>query len=341
MTTLPKSSRRNATLVLGAIGIAVSVVAAQSNATRSTQVPRASATSAYDLSMSIPVRAEVKVGYQRELFKHWVDDDSDGCDTRDEVLIRDSSSTAQVDRYRCKVIEGDWYSPYDGVTHTDPSDLDIDHVVALKEAWDSGANVWSSATRQRFANDMSDRRTLIAVTDSVNRSKSDRDPSNWLPPNRSYICEYLGNWVAVKARWGLSMDQSEAGRVRKILSNECAGTTIAPIAKVNGVASVSPTSTVPVRNRRPATTVAPRARTSVPSTVTTVRSTVATVTTLSTLVTTTSSIVTTKAPSTESGATVSRPGAFCSPAGARGTYNGRAYTCTTSPTEARNRWRQP
>lgn len=309
MTTLPKSSRRNATLVLGAIGIAVSVVSAQSNATRSTQVPRASATSAYDLSMSIPVRAEVKVGYQRELFKHWVDDDSDGCDTRDEVLIRDSSSTAQVDRYRCKVVEGDWYSPYDGVTHTDPSDLDIDHVVALKEAWDSGANAWSSAMRQRFANDMSDRRTLIAVTDSVNQSKSDRDPSNWLPPNRSYICEYLGNWVAVKARWGLSMDQSEAGRVRKILSNECAGTTTAPIAKVIGIASVSPTTTVPARNRRPATTVAPRATTSVPS--------------------------------TESGATVSRPGAFCSPAGARGTYNARAYTCTTSPTEARNRWRQP
>ena len=318
MTTLPKSSRRNTTLVLGAIGIAVSVVATQSNAThsnatRSTQVPRASATSAYDLSMSIPVRAEVKVGYQRELFKHWVDEDSDGCDTRDEVLIRDSSSTAQVDRYRCKVIGGDWYSPYDGVTHTDPSDLDIDHVVALKEAWDSGANVWSSAMRQRFANDLTDRRTLIAVTDSVNRSKSDRDPSNWLPPNRSYICEYLGNWVAVKARWGLSMDQSEAGRVRKILSNECAGTTIAPIAKVIGVATVSPTTTVPVRNRRPATTVA----------------------------TTVTSTVTTEAPSTESGATVSRPGAFCSPAGARGTYNGRAYTCTTSPTEARNRWRQP
>lgn len=341
MTTLPKSSRRNATLVLGAIGIAVSVVSAQSNATRSTQVPRASATSAYDLSMSIPVRAEVKVGYQRELFKHWVDDDSDGCDTRDEVLIRDSSSTAQVDRYRCKVVEGDWYSPYDGVTHTDPSDLDIDHVVALKEAWDSGANAWSSAMRQRFANDMSDRRTLIAVTDSVNQSKSDRDPSNWLPPNRSYICEYLGNWVAVKARWGLSMDQSEAGRVRKILSNECAGTTTAPIAKVIGIASVSPTTTVPARNRRPATTVAPRATTSVPSTVTTVRSTVATVTTLTTLVTTTSSTVATEAPSTESGATVSRPGAFCSPAGARGTYNARAYTCTTSPTEARNRWRQP
>ena len=305
MTTLPKSSRHNTALVFGAIGIAVSVVVSQTSASSTPGVPHATATSAYNLAMSIPVKSEVKVGYQRESFKHWVDDDSDGCDTREEVLIRDSTSIAQVDRYGCKVITGDWYSPYDGLKHTDPSDIDIDHVVALKEAWDSGAHAWSAALRQRFANDLTDRRTLIAVTDSVNRSKSDRDPSNWLPPNRAYVCDYLGLWVAVKARWGLSMDQSEAGRVRKLLASECAGTVIAPITKVSGVANNSTTTTtMPVRNGRPVTTVS-------------------------------------SVPLPDSGATVSRPGAFCSPVGARGTYSGRVYTCTTSPTESRNRWRQP
>ncbi|MEY4164907.1 MAG: hypothetical protein RLZ84_166 [Actinomycetota bacterium] len=326
----PKSSRHNVALVFGAVGIAVSVVVAQTAASSGPQSVRSASLSAYDLALTIPVVAEVKSGYKREYFKHWVDEDSDGCDTREEVLIRDSSSKAQVDAYGCKVIAGDWSSPYDARKLTDPSDIDIDHVVALKEAWDSGAHVWSASMRQRFANDLTDPRSLMAVTDSVNRSKGDRDPSNWLPPNRGYWCDYLGRWVAVKARWGLSMDQSEAGRVRKLLQNECARTTVAPIVPVGGLASVSPTTTVPIRAGRPTTTVA--------------RPVVATTALVVAPVSTpaTSVPVATAQPSVvDNGAVVSRPGAFCAPGGARGTYNGRSYTCTTSPTESRNRWRQP
>lgn len=178
-----------------------------------------------DLLAGVPVRPETPQGYDRGLFPVWSDLDGDGCDTREEVLIRDSRGTAQVDPYGCRVVAGDWYSPYDGVWVSDPSELDIDHVVALKEAWDSGADAWDAATRERFANDLDDPRSLIAVTASSNRSKGDADPSNWMPPNRGDWCRYVSAWVVVKWRWGLAMDPSEYGRVRNLLTGECEGAT--------------------------------------------------------------------------------------------------------------------
>lgn len=175
-----------------------------------------------DLLAGIVVENEQGSGYQRSLFDHWVDLDRDGCDTRAEVLTRDSSSLVQRDPYRCRVVEGDWYSVYDGWEETLPSEIDIDHVVALKEAWDSGAWDWSPTARRLFANDVTDPRTLRAVSDDSNRAKSDKDPSNWLPMS-SFVCTYLGDWVSIKVRWNLSMDQSEFGRVRNLLTSECPG----------------------------------------------------------------------------------------------------------------------
>jgi hypothetical protein len=177
---------------------------------------------------TIPIMNEYSSGYSRDLFKHWIDADGDGCNTREEVLIAESLTPAQVDAYGCKVIEGDWYSPFDNVTHTLPGGLDIDHMVPLKEAWDSGAWAWTSRQRELFANDLSDRRPLIAVTAGVNRSKGEKDPSNWLPPNSAYLCTYLSDWVAIKAHWKLSMDQSEHGRVKNLLTASCATTTVKP-----------------------------------------------------------------------------------------------------------------
>ncbi len=177
---------------------------------------------------TITVQNEHPAGYSRALFKHWIDANKNGCDTREEVLIAESTTKAQVDAYGCKVIEGDWLSPYDNVTHTNPSELDIDHMVPLKEAWDSGAWNWTAAQRQSYANDLSDPRPLIAVTAGQNRSKSDKDPSNWIPPQKSYTCTYLSEWVAIKSHWKLSMDQSEFGRIKNLLTASCATTTIAP-----------------------------------------------------------------------------------------------------------------
>ena len=189
---------------------------------------------------TIAVQNEYKTGYSRSMFKHWTDANGNGCDTREEVLIAESQSKPQVDAYGCKVIEGDWLSPYDNVMHTNPSDLDIDHMVPLKEAWDSGAWNWTAAQRQTFANDLSDPRALIAVTAGQNRSKSDRDPSNWIPPQKSYVCTYLSEWVAIKAKWKLSMDQSEFGRIKNLLTASCVTATIAPW----GTAPVAPTISV-------------------------------------------------------------------------------------------------
>ena len=196
---------------------------------------------ALDVLAGIPVMRERGDGYDRDLFEHWIT--VGGCSTRENVLIRDSITPAQVDPFGCRVVAGDWVSPYDGATWDDPSDVDIDHVVALKEAWDSGAWSWNAAQRRAFANDVTDRRTLRAVTDEVNQSKADKDPSNWMPPLLSARCTYLADWVAIKARWQLSMDESEFGRIRNLLTRDCPGLRIGPWSPAP--ASIAPARTVP------------------------------------------------------------------------------------------------
>lgn len=178
---------------------------------------------------ALVVAAEQPVGYDRDLFVHWVDADGDGCDTRAEVLIAESLGLVQRD-YPCHVVAGDWYSTYDGATWTDAAELDIDHVVALAEAWRSGAWQWSAAARQAYANDLTDERTLIAVTDSVNQSKSDDDPTAWLPPRPADTCRYVGDWLAIKWRWGLTVDPAEHDALARLLDGPCDGLRIAPIA---------------------------------------------------------------------------------------------------------------
>nr|WP_246297449.1 excalibur calcium-binding domain-containing protein [Janibacter cremeus] len=116
----------------------------------------------------------------------------------------------------CTVRTGSWTSRYDNRRFSRASDLDIDHVVALKEAWESGASSWSAARRQGFANDLGYGPSLIAVSASTNRSKSDRDPAQWMP--RSSRCWYAGHWVAVKWRWGLKVDRSEKAALKRALS---------------------------------------------------------------------------------------------------------------------------
>lgn len=248
--------------------------------------------SALALLQTIRVENEYQVGYNRALFDHWRDIDGDGCDSRDQVLKRDSISLPQVDPVNCNVVAGDWVSPYDGAKWSNPSDIDIDHVVALKEAWDSGAWAWSAAQRKAFANDTSDSRTLLAVTDSVNQSKSDKDPSNWLPPLQSYTCTYLGNWIAVKVRWGLSMDSSEYGRIKNLLQSTCISLNIAPIPNLPNISG----GTTVVTN--PASSI-----------------------TNSTVASTTASTGT---------ATQINPGSYCSPEGAIGYYTLSGSTSPTT-----------
>lgn len=162
---------------------------------------------------SLPVADEHRSGYDRRLFKHWVDADSDGCDARREVLIAESVTPVSVGA-SCSITGGSWYSYYDGATWTLTGDVDIDHMVALAEAWDSGAWAWSDAQRQAYANDLDLDAALVAVTDNVNQSKSDQDPAEWMPPlaqagDEAVQCRYAEEWVSVKVKYALSVDAAE------------------------------------------------------------------------------------------------------------------------------------
>jgi hypothetical protein len=145
-------------------------------------------------------------GYSRNLFKHWIDVDKDGCNTRYEVLIAEAIVKPKVGA-RCYLTGGKWRSPYDGKVFTNPTGLDIDHMVPLAEAWRSGAWAWTAAQRMDFANDLDDSRSLLAVTASLNRSKGDRDVAAWLPIKAQ--CNYISNWIAVKWRFDLTVDPAE------------------------------------------------------------------------------------------------------------------------------------
>ena len=157
---------------------------------------------------ALPVADETPDGYDRDLFKHWVDADHDCQDTREEVLVAES----RVPIDGCTVTTGEWFSWYDKETWTQSSDVDIDHLVPLKEAWDSGARAWDADTRERYANDLGDPRALVAVTDNVNQSKGDQDAAEWLPDFG--VCHYVRSWVAVKLRWSLAVDPAEKAALR-------------------------------------------------------------------------------------------------------------------------------
>ena len=153
-------------------------------------------------------------GYSRDRFPHWITI-SGACNTRETVLKRDGTSV-QTDS-SCAATSGRWYSPFDGATWTAASDVDIDHVVPLAEAWRSGASSWTTSRRQSFANDLS-RPQLIAVTDNVNSAKGDQDPASWKPPLSSYHCTYAKMWITVKWYWDLTAQSSEISALRTMLS---------------------------------------------------------------------------------------------------------------------------
>ena len=173
----------------------------------------------------LPVATEVRTGYSRDLFPHWVDADGDGCNTRNEVLLAEAVSAPSVSG-TCTLSGGRWYSYYDNAYWTLTGDLDIDHMVPLAEAWDSGARNWTTSRRQAYANDLGDSRPLAAVTDNVNQSKGDQDPGTWMPPYASARCRYVNEWVATKIRWRLTVDSAEKSALTS-WANSCPNSTIA------------------------------------------------------------------------------------------------------------------
>lgn len=152
-------------------------------------------------------------GYDRDLFPHWITVEG-SCDTRETVLQRDG--TGVTTGSDCYPTSGEWYSVYDQVWLSEPSDVSIDHIVALAEAWRSGASGWTTDQRQVFANDL-EHAQLIAVSISSNSSKGDSDPSVWTPPNTATHCIYAREWIDVKYVYGLTMDAAEKTALESLL----------------------------------------------------------------------------------------------------------------------------
>ena len=164
-----------------------------------------------------------KTGYARSQFPHWSDPDRNGCDARNDTLKRDLTNiTYKVGTRDCKVIAGQLLDPFSGKVITFSTTkvvIDIDHVVALSNAWQTGAAYFDKSKRSQIANDPLN---LLAVDSKLNRQKGDGDAATWLPPSKAFRCEYVARQVAVKAKYGLWVTQPEKVAIDKILST-CVG----------------------------------------------------------------------------------------------------------------------
>ena len=168
-----------------------------------------------------PESSNTKYGRDKH-FGNWRDEDRDCLNTRAEVLVRDSLIPPIIKK--CLVVSGRWYSVFDSRVHSSAANVQIDHLVALREAWDSGASLWSKERRLNYANDLGYSGSLSAMTTKLNGNckklcKSDKDPAEWLPPKSQ--CVYAQRWVAVKYRWGLSVDLAEKQVLSRLLSGQC------------------------------------------------------------------------------------------------------------------------
>ncbi|MFC3999690.1 HNH endonuclease family protein [Nocardiopsis sediminis] len=166
---------------------------------------------------ALTVEAEAGDGYDRDLFPHWSTVEGN-CSAREYVLRRDGDNVEVGSD--CYPTSGSWYSVYDGVTSSVPSEISIDHFVPLAEAWRSGADSWSTSQREQFANDI-DSPQLWAVTASSNSSKGDRDPAEWLPTRTEIHCDYAKSWINVKYVWELSIDSAEQAALEDLLNSAC------------------------------------------------------------------------------------------------------------------------
>ena len=159
-----------------------------------------------------PLDCEIR--YSRACFNHWIDADNDCLTTRNEILQMQSAITVKIQN--CKVTEGQWFDVYSNKIYSNAGILDIDHIVPLQEAWFSGANKWDEKKSENFANDYEN---LIVTSSSLNRSKGTKDLTQWLPPAKEYVCEYVQRWVYIKTKYNLAIDVPEQITIDKILKD--------------------------------------------------------------------------------------------------------------------------
>lgn len=226
------------------IAVAVAVVLSAGGVTATAAPAMAVTTTASGVLASLTVAGpQQTTTYQRAYFPAWIDADGDGCNTRSEVLQAESKvPVTYTTATGCTVATGEWVSWYDGATWTLASDVDIDHLVPLKEAWVSGAWSWSTKQRQDYANDLSIPYALQAVTDNVNQAKGDKDPALWMPPAATAACQYDQEWVLVKYKWDLTIDAAEKQALENVFAADGCGDQ--PLAAPDKAGTVAPASTL-------------------------------------------------------------------------------------------------
>ncbi len=198
-------------------------------------------------------------GYSREDWPHWADTDRNGCDARQDALIAWSIVPATVNRTgTCKVVGGQWVSPYDLKASNNPSDFDVDHLVPLENAYESGGWQWDSTRRRAYANDQS---LLVVASASSNRQKGSDAPDQWRPSNRDSWCAYADGWVRAKVKWGLTATTSERDALGRMLDTCGDGAPVWP--RGGGGAMEQPSSGAavppPAASAAPTTPAAPPA----------------------------------------------------------------------------------
>jgi len=217
---------------------------------------------------TLPVKGRApKTGYSREAFgQAWADTDRNGCDTRNDILRRDlPGAVIKPGTNGCVVLSGKLADPYTAqiimFVRGGDSEVDIDHVVSLSDAWQTGAFAWPSRKRLAFANDPLN---LVAVDASANRQKGDSNAASWLPPSKASRCAYIARQVAAKARYQLWVIPAERDAMRSILltcptvaARVGTAPTLAPIAP-SQPSSPKPTTSTPTP--RTTTTPAPASR---------------------------------------------------------------------------------
>ena len=190
-----------------------------------------------------PVTAAATPVYDRGAWQHWVDADGDCQDTRQEVLVAESLVPVTfTDDRRCRVAGGEWLGPYTGQRFMDPGQLDIDHLVPLRHAHDTGAGAWSAARKREYANYLAQPAHLVAVEARANRSKGAKGPADWRPPEQAYWCRYATDWQAIKQQWGLRIDEREAAALAEMLATCTGGAGAAPAAAATITPEAVPTA---------------------------------------------------------------------------------------------------
>ena len=195
--------------------------------------------------------AEVNSGiprYDRDEWRHWTDEDGDCQDARQETLIAESTQPAVfTGDDRCRVQSGLWIGPYTGTVVTDPSDLDIDHMVPLANAHRSGGHSWSRERKSAFANSLGYPGHLVATTARANRAKGDKGPEVWRPPVSDYWCQYAVDWIEIKRSWDLTATEDEIVALREMTATCDTNVFVQPVGAGQQTETISITATLTPR----------------------------------------------------------------------------------------------